>query len=189
MSKKGSFEVHHVASFDVYASANRSKLATLYPFLISKQIDSRLKEGWKCLDVEERKKYTKAVVKTTPEKHVTTRKYALKQEKQRKDTSTKSCQKKKKKEEKTEVKGTPKYANRRKLNNFRDSKAGIHFEFNSEGDSDKDWPVFKPDLNSQEVWSKSCQEKLLQEKMTVVMKETPKKQPGILKPRYIRAQQ
>lgn len=140
------FEIHHVSSFEMYVCANKSKLKTCYPFLSSHQINNKLKDAWKSLNEQQKKKYCKATVKVTPEKRV------RKQRQKREKLMKKKSAGREKKEELTRVSDTPEYVNTMKLHDFRE-KHLVKYK----NDFGKDWPVFQSDLQRLDISYKTNQ--------------------------------
>lgn len=167
MDNSRCFEIHHVSSFEMYVSANKSKLKTCYPFLSAHQIKNKLKDAWKSLNDQQRKKYCKATVKVTPEKRV--RKQRQKREKLIKKIKSTGREKK---DELTRVADTPEYVNTMKLHDFRE-KHLVKYE----NDFDKDWPVFHSDLQRLDISYKTSQKS----EHVPDVEGTPTKQHGILK--------
>jgi len=114
--------LQHVPNFSVFASTNKPKLKTQYPFLSADQIKCKLKDLWNNLEPSEKQNYYK-VTPTKFSKHEKKKVCATKQ----KVLKRKSCV--------IDPGNTPEYVNTKKLKDFRD-KHNEKYENDFHGEED-----------------------------------------------------
>ncbi|XP_052282996.1 uncharacterized protein LOC127879926 isoform X2 [Dreissena polymorpha] len=168
-------QIVHAPNFQIYAAANRGRLRTMYPFLSSAQINGKLKDAWKQLEVGQKNRYTKTILKVTPEKQ-----RELKKPKENKTVKAKKSKKKKTElNEESNVCATPEYVNPKKISDFRqkyDQKYENDFEF-----SDKDMANDGDRRSSCGSFFMNRHNKSKMERVQNEAHKTPLKKQGILK--------
>ena len=172
-------------SFKVYELEQKARLKASYPFLKPEQIRSKIKDQWHNLTQDERSKYTKVTLKSTPVKETKVTNKSMKslymQDRKRKTVVENTHSKKLK----TDVGSTPEFVNTEKLHDFR-TKHAEHYD-NDFSDS----PASQDDQTEVPVsdWTKKQQATYqrsgsnIERKTPEIVDNTPCKQPGILKNR------
>lgn len=171
-------------SFKVYELEQKAKLKTYCPFLSADQIKNKIKDQWHNLAQEEKKKYTKIVLKSTPvkEKHATN--MSLK-------TSKRGRKRKKgienilSKRTKLDICATPEHVNTQKLRDFR-TKHTEHYDNDFSGSSASQdsqlAPLYDWTMKGMATYQKCSSN--IERVIPEIVDNSPCQQAGILKNRY-----
>ena len=185
-STKSKLTPQKTVSFKVYELEQKTRLTAFYPFLKPEQIRGKIKDQWHNLTQEEKNKYTKVTLKTTPVKESRVSKKSMKslyhEQNRKRKTATENCLNKK---PKTDVCATHEFINTEKLHDFR-TKHTEHYDndFSNSSASRDDQagaPVYDWMKKKQATYQSGGSN--IERKTPEIIDNTPCKQSGILKNR------
>ena len=172
-------------SFKVYELEQRTRLKAAYPFLKPEQIRSKIKDQWHNLTQDERSKYTKVTLKSTPVKETKVTSKSVKsvytQDRKRRTVAENPNSKK----HKLDVGSTPEFVNTEKLKDFRTKHTEQYDNDFSDSTTSQDDQAEVPVSD----WTKRQQATYqrggsnIERKTPEIVDNTPCQQPGILKNR------